>query len=74
MLFITGHALWNANGTSVDMLLKQPEVQGATKLLAGANVRYNVIIDDLQREIDEENPEPSVTEQLQFRQGKNQFV
>lgn len=52
------------------MLLKQPSVLGATKLLAGANVTYDVIIEDLQRNIDAENPPIDDDQQLQFRKGK----
>lgn len=52
------------------MLLKQPSVLGATQLLTGANVSYDVIIDDLQRNIDAENPPVDATQQLQFRKGE----
>lgn len=62
--------LWSSNGTSVDMLLKQPSLMGATRLLSGANVSYAILIDDLQRNIDEENPPPDVIQQLQNRKGE----
>lgn len=51
------------------MLLKQPSVLGATQLLTGANVSYHIIIDDLQRNIDAENPSAEAIQQLQLRKG-----
>lgn len=63
-------ALWNTNGTSVDLLLKQPSLSAATRLMAAANVSYAVLIDDLQRDIEAENPPAEVIQQLQNRKGK----
>ncbi|XP_055684651.1 carboxypeptidase B-like isoform X2 [Lutzomyia longipalpis] len=62
-------AMWNLNGTSVDMFLKKPVIADARKLLENAKVPFDVIIDDLQHAIDTENPPPEVIEQLQNRKG-----
>ncbi|XP_055710873.1 carboxypeptidase B-like isoform X2 [Phlebotomus papatasi] len=62
-------AMWNLNGTSVDMFLKKPVIADARKLLENAKVPFDVVIDDLQHAIDTENPPPEVIEQLQNRKG-----
>ncbi|XP_055684650.1 carboxypeptidase B-like isoform X1 [Lutzomyia longipalpis] len=64
-------AMWNLNGTSVDMFLKKPVIADARKLLENAKVPFDVIIDDLQHAIDTENPPPEVIEQLQNRKVRN---
>lgn len=64
-------ALWNTNGTSVDLLLKQPAVSGAGQLMAAANVSYAVLIENLQADIEAENPPADVIQQLQNRKGTN---
>lgn len=65
-------ALWNTNGTSVDLLLRQAALSGADRLMADANVSYAVLIDDLQRNIEAENPPAEVIHQLQNRKGTQQ--
>ncbi|XP_059617144.1 carboxypeptidase B-like [Phlebotomus argentipes] len=69
ILFTADVAMWNLNGTSVDMFLKRPVISEARKLLENAKVPFDVVIDDLQHAIDTENPPPEVIEQLQNRKG-----
>lgn len=62
--------MWNTNGTSVDLLLKSSSISGATRLLVDANVSYSIIIDNLQKDIEAENPSKDIIQQLQNRKGE----
>lgn len=66
--------MWNTNGTSVDLLLKSPSIMGATRLLADANISYSVVINDLQKDIEAENPSKDIIQQLQNRKGKLRII
>lgn len=61
--------MWNVNETSVDLFLKQSAVNGATNALRAANVSYSILINDVQKEIEAENPPKEEIEQLQNRKG-----
>lgn len=69
LIFRVDVAVWNTNGTSVDMLLKHAELADAGRLMSDANVTYAVLIHDLQRDIEAENPPAAVIQQLQNRKG-----
>lgn len=62
--------MWNVNETSVDLFLQQSAVSGAGRTLQEANVTYSILIEDLQQEIESENPPQDEIEQLQNRKGK----
>lgn len=62
--------MWNVNETSVDLFLKQSALSGAGRTLQAANVTYSILIEDLQHEIESENPPQDEIEQLQNRKGK----
>ncbi|XP_055585997.1 carboxypeptidase B-like [Uranotaenia lowii] len=49
-------SMWNYNTTFVDIFLKGPNLRDAGKLLKKAQISYQVLIEDMQRAIDEENP------------------
>lgn len=63
--------MWNTNGSFVDLFLKPSSINGASRLLDEANIKYSIIIDDLQRAIETENPSAEVIQQLQNRKGKH---
>lgn len=69
----TDVSLWNSNGTSVDLFLQQSAVADAGRTLATNNVRYSVVIEDLQKAIDEENP-PEQDIEYQDRAGKTNIL
>lgn len=62
--------MWNANHTTVDLLLKKSTILGAHHLLRTANVTYEIVIEDLQEAIAHENPPKEVIEQFQNRVGE----
>lgn len=62
-------ALWSTNGSTVDMFLKKPAVDGVGRILNEANVSYSIIIDDYQKQIEQENPTPEEIEEFQDRNG-----
>ncbi|KAF2896191.1 hypothetical protein ILUMI_09987, partial [Ignelater luminosus] len=47
---------WGGNITSLDILVKPQSLQSVSKALLDNNIGYEVIIQDLQKAIDEENP------------------
>lgn len=61
--------MWNVNETSVDLFLQRSALDGASRALSAANVTYSILIDDVQREIEAENPPHEEIEQLQNRKG-----
>lgn len=68
------HGRNNGTSASVDVFLKQPSVIGARKLLDDAKVKYDVVIEDLQKAIETENPPKEEIEQLQNRKGRCFFL
>lgn len=49
-------SIWNANDETIDVFVKSGSIDGVQQLLAEANIRYEVIVEDYQMVIDEENP------------------
>lgn len=70
LLFLKDVSLWSINGTEIDMFVRRPAVEGVTQVLKENNIRYTVLVEDMQRQIEEENPPQSEIEQLQNRNGK----
>lgn len=63
-------AIWNSKGQTADLFVKKAAVDGgAAAILDSANVTYSVIIEDMQKEIDAENPRMEEIAQLQDRKG-----
>lgn len=62
--------MWNYNTTSVDIFLKRSNLMGARNLLQAANVPFDVVIDDMQKAIDQENPPKDQLELWENRDGK----
>ncbi|KAJ8951569.1 hypothetical protein NQ318_020446 [Aromia moschata] len=59
---------WGGNTTSIDILVKPGSLEKVATTLSNYNIRYEILIDDLQRAIDEENP-PVDTSETVDRQG-----
>lgn len=56
----------------MDLFLKKSAIDGGVgDILDSANVRYSIIIENMQKEIDAENPQQDEIEQLQDRKGTN---
>lgn len=51
------------------MFLKQSAVEGVRQVLKENDIPYTVLVADMQRQIEEENPPQSEIEQLQNRNG-----
>lgn len=51
------------------MFVRKSAVEGVTQILKENNIRYTVLVADMQRQIEEENPPQSEIEQLQNRNG-----
>lgn len=62
-------ALWSSNGTEVDMFLKKSAVDGVRRVLDANNIRYSILIEDMQKQIECENPPIEEIEALQNRNG-----
>lgn len=63
-------SMWNLQKGHVDVFVKQPVVKSAKQLLKNSNVPFEVVIDDLQKAIDEENPPKEQIVEWQVRNGK----
>ncbi|XP_062539762.1 carboxypeptidase B-like [Armigeres subalbatus] len=62
-------SMWNYNITYVDVFVKGPKLAGARKLLAQAQIPFEVIIDDVQKAIDTENPPKDELDLWENRDG-----
>ncbi|XP_058445495.1 carboxypeptidase B-like [Malaya genurostris] len=63
-------AMWSFNATSVDIFLKRPkELPKARQFLRKAKIHFDVVIENMQREIDHENPPKDELEQWENRDG-----
>ncbi|KAG7312132.1 hypothetical protein JYU34_001590 [Plutella xylostella] len=61
---------WGGNHTHMDILVKPNAVKNVTRAFKRENITYDVLIEDLQRRIDEENPPLDENElSLQDRRG-----
>lgn len=62
-------ALWSTNGTEVDVFVKKSVIDDVRKVLQNHNVNYTILIEDMQRQIEIENPPQEQIEELQNRNG-----
>lgn len=69
MFRITDVSLWSINGTEVDVFVRKSAVQGVRQVLKENNIPYKILVEDMQRQIEDENPPQSEIEQLQNRNG-----
>uniref|UniRef100_A0A182WW69 Peptidase M14 domain-containing protein n=1 Tax=Anopheles quadriannulatus TaxID=34691 RepID=A0A182WW69_ANOQN len=62
-------SMWNYNATSVDIFVRGQQLKKAECFLRAANIPYEVVIEDMQRAIDTENPSLEETELWENRNG-----
>lgn len=66
---------WGGNQSSIDILVKSNAISNVTRVFKREKISYDIIIDDLQKRIDEENPPLDENElQLQDRRGLDIYV
>ncbi|KAG5868272.1 hypothetical protein JTB14_032987 [Gonioctena quinquepunctata] len=58
---------WGGNTTSIDILVKPENLDKVKAILTDKNINYDVLINDLQKAIDEENP--SIFDDTEDRKG-----
>ncbi|KAI4504475.1 hypothetical protein M0802_000025 [Mischocyttarus mexicanus] len=64
---------WFSNDTTVDIMVKQDEIARTSRTLKEMNLRYEIVIDDLQKAINEENPPLSV-ELMEELEGRKESL
>lgn len=52
----TDITMWGGNATTLDILVKPNSLTKVNKMFSDSNIKYNIVIQDLQQAIDEENP------------------
>ncbi|XP_060823918.1 carboxypeptidase B-like isoform X2 [Bombus pascuorum] len=64
-------SLWVGNDTAVDVMVRSEEISRVSRYLKQKDLQYQVVIEDLQKAIDEENPSLSQEEmdELEGRKG-----
>lgn len=62
-------SIWGTNGSAIDVFLKKSQIDEVGQRLNEANIQYNVVVQDYQKEIEQENPPQEEIEQLQNRNG-----
>lgn len=63
--------MWGGNVTAIDILVRSNTLGAVREELTKNNIRFAVVIEDVQQAIDDENPPQSEDdEELEIRQGK----
>lgn len=70
MIIFADITMWGGNSTSVDILVKPKSLGKVDKSLRENEIKFDIVIQDLQRAIDEENP-PVI--ELDDRRGNETF-
>lgn len=66
---------WGGDHTSADILVKHDAIANVTRVFKRENIAYEIIIEDLQKRIDEENPPRSPEElELDDRRGMTFYI
>lgn len=68
-LWSTVFSVWLGNETTFDVMVRSQEIPRIARYLGQKDLEYNVVIEDLQKQIDEENPVPS-EEEMQEMEGR----
>lgn len=66
----TVFSLWTGNETTIDVMVRSEEIPRVARYLEQKELQYQVVIDDLQKEIDEENHILSEEEMLELEGRK----
>lgn len=74
LLFCVDIALWSTNGSEVDVFLKKSQIDDVRQVLNDNHIHYSVLIEDMQTQIEKENPPQHEIEALQNRNGKSKFI
>mgnify|MGYP000479901491 CR=1 FL=1 len=61
--------MWGGNVSAIDILVKPGSVEKVRKQLKEKNINFDIVINDLQKAIDEENP-PLDEDDFDNRNGK----
>lgn len=61
--------MWGGNATYIDILVKAKSVTKVAQKLKENNIHYELLITDVQKAIDEENPPIQEEEETDDRQG-----
>lgn len=61
--------MWGGDLMHIDVLVKNKSLDNVRNVLRNNQIKFDVIIDDIQKAIDEENPPISNDDELQIRQG-----
>ncbi|XP_048267587.1 carboxypeptidase B isoform X1 [Bombus terrestris] len=66
-------SLWAGNDTAVDVMVRSEEISRVSRYLGQKDLQYQVVIEDLQKAIDEENPSLSEEEmdELEGRKARS---
>lgn len=62
--------MWGGDLMHLDILVKNQSLDVVRDQLKHNQINYDVVIDDIQRAIDEANPPITDDDELQIRQGK----
>lgn len=74
LINLTELTSWGGNHTAVDFLVKPENQMHVGAILTRSNIKYSVVIADLQKNIDNENPPLSEEDQeLQDRKGRREL-
>lgn len=65
----TDFSIWGTNGSAIDVFLKKSQIDEVGQRLNEANIQYNIVVEDYQKEIEQENPPQEEIELLQNRNG-----
>lgn len=69
MLFSDGQ-VWRSIKQEIDYLVKSNSIEEAREFIRATNLSHVVLIEDLQKIIEEENPPKEEIEKFQNRKGK----
>lgn len=66
--------MWGGNATYIDILVKAKSVQKVAQKLKENNIQFELLISDVQKAIDEENPPVQEEEETDDRQGESKTI
>lgn len=70
LTFISEGQKWASNTTSVDLFVKKDKLKEVKQSLSNASMDFRVLLEDVQRAIDEENPPLTSDELNEFTSRK----
>ncbi|XP_031371023.1 carboxypeptidase B-like isoform X1 [Apis dorsata] len=67
-------SLWAGNDTAVDVMIRSEEISRVSRYLKEKDLNYRIMIEDLQKAIDEENPSLSEQEMEELQGRKARYA